>query len=714
MPSNSSAFAIAVSGTDVYMGGDFDQAGDIAAKNIAHWDAAAHRWSALGAGVNNRVYAIAVHGNDVYVGGGFTQAGDVSVTSVAHWNQAAQTWSAMGGELTNGAYSPDVRAIAVADNGDVYAGGSFTKIGDLTVNNIARWDGTSWHALSTGTAGTIPDVDALAVSGSDVYAGGDFTSAGSNGACKQVCHWNGSAWSGLGGGTGGFFATVNAIALSGTNVYIGGEFDKVIDSDYSTEHPVGHVAMWNGSSWNTMGGGVGSPDVSALAVTPGGVYVGGRFTDLADGTTTMNRLARWTGSGWESLSTGSGLSSSNGVDSNLYSLAYSSAENSIYLGGFFSTAGSRTVNHAGRWSITDGDFYGLGNSVDGPITAMEQVGNKIFMAGNFNSAGGIPVTGLAAWDRSTHTWSALGTGISGCTGSLFGCTPQAYALKRSGDLLLVGGNFTNAGGNPVSRIAIWNPSTSTWLATSMTALSCTSSILIPCSSEVWAFETNGGYGIVAGGYFDKAGGTTVNNIARWTSAWNAFGSGVSGGTVKTIYYKTGGTGSTLYIGGTFSSPTKFAIWSGSSWSAASSSPSDQVNSIRGFDSDHVIVGGNFAQVGTDAYDHVALYDTATGGWSAAGSGLNGPVNSLFSNGSQVIAAGDFTASGITGMNRVAVYSGGAWSGLGSGADKPVQAVLYDGHSVYIAGSFLNAGAKPSAYFGRWSPPYEMYLPAIVH
>lgn len=35
----------------------------------------------------------------------------------------------------------------------VYVGGTFNSAGGVTVNKVARWNGTAWSALSTGIAG---------------------------------------------------------------------------------------------------------------------------------------------------------------------------------------------------------------------------------------------------------------------------------------------------------------------------------------------------------------------------------------------------------------------------------------------------------------------------------------------------------------------------------------------------------------------------------
>jgi len=130
-------------------------------------------WHALGAGLDNYdyVYAITVSGSDVYVGSGFTEAGgDPNTIHVARWDGAA--WHLLGTTpLNNGVY-----AIAVSGS-DVYVGGNFNDAGgDPNADKVAWWDGAAWHAL--GTTPLNYGVRAIAASGSDVYVGGDFTEAG--------------------------------------------------------------------------------------------------------------------------------------------------------------------------------------------------------------------------------------------------------------------------------------------------------------------------------------------------------------------------------------------------------------------------------------------------------------------------------------------------------------------------------------------------------
>jgi hypothetical protein len=71
--------ALALSGTSLYVGGMFGMAGGVPANGIARWDGAS--WSALGSGVSGSGYiytpttVLAVSGSDLYLGGPFSIAG---------------------------------------------------------------------------------------------------------------------------------------------------------------------------------------------------------------------------------------------------------------------------------------------------------------------------------------------------------------------------------------------------------------------------------------------------------------------------------------------------------------------------------------------------------------------------------------------------------------------------------------------------------------
>lgn len=210
-------YAIAAQGSNLYAGGFLTQAGSIAISNVARWDGA--QWNAMGGGVymsagGGDVAAIAVSGSDVYVGGWFDRAGTLTASNIARWDGAA--WHALGIGVNS-----DVKAIAV-DGNNVYVGGAFTTAGGITVNHIARWDGSQWHAMGSGTSGT---VNAIAVQGQNVYIGGQFIYA-SNQVANLIARWDGSSWQPLGNGLGSYIA-VHSIRTAPEGVYAAGLFRPV-------------------------------------------------------------------------------------------------------------------------------------------------------------------------------------------------------------------------------------------------------------------------------------------------------------------------------------------------------------------------------------------------------------------------------------------------------------------------------------------------------
>ncbi len=100
----------------------------------------------------------------------------------------------------------NVSALALIGS-DLYAGGLFTTAGGVTVNRIAKWDGTAWSALGSGMNA---NVNALAVSGTDLYAGA-FSPRRAAVTVNRIAKWDGTEWLPLGSGTS---STVNALAVS--------------------------------------------------------------------------------------------------------------------------------------------------------------------------------------------------------------------------------------------------------------------------------------------------------------------------------------------------------------------------------------------------------------------------------------------------------------------------------------------------------------------
>jgi hypothetical protein len=152
---------LVVSGTDLYIGGIFGEAGGMPANKIARWDG--HAWSALGSGMGGgfsipRVYALAVSGTDLYVGGEFSTADGVPVNGITKWD--GSSWSALGSGVTLGQPWTEVYALAADRAGHLVVGGYFTLAGTtfspiLAQANVWGLDFT-WNAIPSPQAAGTP------------------------------------------------------------------------------------------------------------------------------------------------------------------------------------------------------------------------------------------------------------------------------------------------------------------------------------------------------------------------------------------------------------------------------------------------------------------------------------------------------------------------------------------------------------------------------
>ncbi len=336
------AVAVGQSGV-IYAGGDFDTAGGVPANHIARWNGFA--WSALGTGTNGIVTGLVTDGaGNLYATGPFSDAGGVELSRIARWDGSA--WHKVGtGNDDYPRFGSDIECMAVDSSGNLYVGGTFTVIrlnyeDSITVNHIAKFDGTSWSALGTGMNGNVYD---LAFDNfGNLYACGNFTEAGGV-TVNRLAMWNGSSWSDVGGGVNGYGY---AMAFGGGNLYVGGKFSSVGPDPLNAIR----IARWDttSSTWNKLASGVGY----TIDQTPGSLvfdgtnlYAGGYF--LSAGSVYANYIAKWDGTEWSLL----GDETNNGTNYSVTDMALIGS-GSIVISGCFSQAGAVSVNNIARWDET--------------------------------------------------------------------------------------------------------------------------------------------------------------------------------------------------------------------------------------------------------------------------------------------------------------------------------------------------------------------------
>lgn len=483
------AHAVAVVGSDVYVGGTVGERSGVVWK----WDGAA--WVQVGGNLENAgsdasVRTLAAVGDTLYAGGQFSTTNGAPLQHLARWDAAGQAWVGLAGGESGTGNEPPVLSL-VADGTDLYVGGRFSSLGKdggkVFVAAIARWDGTEFSALGGGVAHTgfsgDPAVHALAIVDEQLWVGGDMQVAGGRPAAGSA-RFDGRGWSSLGAGLTG---QVKAIASSGSTVFVTGGISVEKNGDL----PAGKTfAQRTEAGWSSLGGFSGGCAVTALAIVGTDLYAGGAFQGCPRRDSA--NIARWSGTGWENLGGGVAFK---GLTGAVHALAGGTAE--LYAGGAFTKphASQLELNRVGRWDGTA--WHALGTGLDGDVHALVLRGTELYVAGEFTTAGGAPAAGVARWDGAA--WHALGSGLGGTE-------PVGHALAFVGDTLYVGGRFTSAGGVDVKNLARWDGAAWSAVGGGVTG--------VPADVAVYALVSSG-TDLFIGGDFSKAGGVPSISVARW-------------------------------------------------------------------------------------------------------------------------------------------------------------------------------------------------------
>lgn len=343
-----------------------------------------HAWSRLATWMNHYIYAMRydIAGN-LYIGGAFTRIDELTVNYVAQWDGA--NWF----DLDSGLNSY-VRAMTVGSDNSLYVGGAFTAAGSTAIpaNRVARWDGATWEALGTGVNGEVQAM--TSDQQGNVYVGGEFTTAGGN-AANCIAKWDGTSWLPLGSGMNG---PVYALVVDDNgNLYAGGNF--------TTAGGVGanRIAKWDGAEWSPLGSGMNN-SVYALAAAPDGrLFAGGAFTTA--GGQTAEYLACWNGTMW--LNMGS-------LNGGVFALEWHRHERVLYIAGIFDAInGISTINRLVKWS--NGSFFPLSLDLFGNPTANSLASYENRLAFSFMAA---TIGDCKVWGDGRAVINNAGTVATGC------------------------------------------------------------------------------------------------------------------------------------------------------------------------------------------------------------------------------------------------------------------------------------------------------------
>jgi hypothetical protein len=613
-------------------------------------------------------------------------------------------------------------------------GGSFTVVGSTIASTLARWDGTSWHAIPGGPRSVSAllsfDPDGDGPLPAQLIVAGSFDAPGTPyGYVSAVARWNGSQWERLGTELESIFALEPTSLASfdpdgpgpiPPRLIVGGS------SPNTAPQSLHGIAQWDGQHWTTLGSGLGDPNgplVTSLAVydpdgsgpAPAQLIAGGWFSSA--GGTPVSAIAAWDGASWHALSSGITEPGSPGY---VWALTVYDPDGNgpapaeLIAGGSFGTAGGLPVRGIAAWNgstwrdLGGGLSYGPNNGEVTGLDVFAAAGGspELVAIGSFNSAGGVPVSKIAAWNGSA--WHGLGSGIQMVATNAYHDTLVTFDPDGPGPsppLLIAASNLTSAGGVGVANMAAWDGTN--WLPVATGFDQSIKAIARYRAPGAQNTET------IAGGSFGHAGSSVCSAIAHFDgTSWQPLGGGVTGSSavVNSMATFDDGSGEKLVVAGVFSaaggSPaTNVAIWDGSAWHAAGSmlGPIEAVTtfdfdgpgpnppqivaandySVQTWDGTQWVQLGGYFQT-TQPNDYPAIYCLA-----ALDPDGPGPAPT------QLYVGGHFSRVGSFNVSTIARWDGQAWQGMslsgdcyaittfGSGGADPASVQLYAGGSLYL-------------------------------
>ncbi len=273
------------------------------------------------------------------VGGNFPYAGQPPsgvpfTTDIARWDTITQTWNSIT-PLAGIDYAPGCMQVY---NGDLYVGGRMTTVNGVACSRIAKWNGSNWSNVNGGVNGPFEEVSAMVEYHGWLYVGGDFYTVGSsNLPARGIARWNGTQWDSVGGGVGGYIFALEVDSVNDL-LYASGAFT------YAGDSVAFGVAVWNDTVWRPVGTGLDTLWATTdLEMFNGELYACGATVTVTTYGDTLRNIYKFNGTKWVSVDGGA----NNSV------LMMEVFQNNLYAGGGFVTEfGGVPANHIACYGTT--------------------------------------------------------------------------------------------------------------------------------------------------------------------------------------------------------------------------------------------------------------------------------------------------------------------------------------------------------------------------
>lgn len=341
-------------------------------------------------------------------------------------------WKPVGSGLVSG---QGIDSVCAVDANNVYVAGRFTNMGGVAVNNIAKWNGSSWSSLNFQPPANFDSFGSFnlgATTGSDVFFTYHVKVPSTGNTVVGLSRYNVSSttWTDVAGATGvigtnrnvicfldvntiffggentgikryasgtwtdiknglmkpGFFPQVRAVARVDSNrVVVGGNFDTG-----GTGSNFNGLAVWNNatSQWSTFYGPLTSV-YSISVVSPTVVFVGDfyglyRVNDAQNGWVNTNAVPNAA------------------LNTTTFENLYAADSQNVFFTHENGNPASLSYRYVGKWNGTS--LVSLGNGLNNFVTSMSGTSSRnVYFVGYsglttaYNLTGNLPISGIVRW-----------------------------------------------------------------------------------------------------------------------------------------------------------------------------------------------------------------------------------------------------------------------------------------------------------------------------
>ena len=716
---NNQVNALAINGDLLIAAGQFSNVFGSFRSRICAFNLSSGALNEWNPNINNQVNSVVVANNKIYVAGNFTSVDGNSRNRLAVFDSSGT----LNPFQSNLSFSPGISSLAIM-------GDTLICAGDFSISNqgfgsrMGAVNAISGEYLSEWIVRSNQPMRALALNGNKLYAGGESTILGGlrkgfitaiSTETAEVFDWDSNLNSGFAssmviyddrlliGGTnirlagssiGRNFREINrntgtllsssvnasgshihSLAVLGDNLYVAGTFNTV---NGTSRLGAASIDLSDNSVRDWQAQHTGTVNVNTLSISGDQIFVGG---DLP----TTGGISQ---SYFASFEIGENIPLSWGPNINSSVYAFAHNENHLFVGGSFTSPGSRVI----KVDLQSGSTIPWSPNPNNAVSSLALSGDTLFLGGFFTQVSNQSRGRIAA--VKTETNELLDLNI------FFGSLVHDVAVDANH--LYVGGAFESIGGvqNPPRYLARIDRNEGVvdldWRPEPLGAVQGTQ---VSCLSRVDEH-------LYVGGNFNLIGGSLRHNIAGFQFSEDPDGLSpldFAPNPMETINVLLASS-DLLYSGGNAEGAGLSARnlrayeYSGSvagNWNNPWINPNGAVQSLL-HHGEHLFVGGRFTVLGNERM-HIAQVNATSGALTSWNPGANSWINDLKMHENVLYAGGRFTEIGGMERTKFAALEPSSGTVLDLNVLMPsneagwIESIGLKGKDILLGGSHSSAG-----------------------